>query len=101
MIRVSVLCLFLAGCATVHKPPPVEQQTIVKMEYVMRIPPKELLTIPPEVPNINVDNALQSDVAKWITLNETRMNQLEDMIKNIARFFKKEQDTLDKKAKDQ
>ena len=104
MKRVAALIfvLMLSGCYTMpHVPEPVEPKTVVKMEYVLRIPPKDLLAIPAEVPDLDVDTAKQSDVAKWISANEARTNRLEEMIRGIAKFLRGEQDKLEKKAKDE
>lgn len=88
----------LAGCQTIPLEKP-ETRLIPQVEYVLRIPPKELLTLPPPVPNINVDEAKQSDVARWIILSEERTRQLENMLIELAVFFKIEQLKLDEEAK--
>lgn len=88
----------LAGCQTIPVEKP-EPRLIPQTEYVLRIPPKELLTLPPQVPNINVDEAKQSDVARWILLSEERTRLLENMLIELATFFKLEQLKLNEEAK--
>jgi hypothetical protein len=90
--------IVLAGCG--HNPVKPETLVAKEIEYVVRIPPKELLTIPPAVADIDVDAAKQGDIAKWILANEERMRALENMIKEIGLFFKVEDEKLKKQAEE-
>lgn len=94
-----ILALLLAGCG--HNPIKPEEKVVVKTEYVLKIPPKEMMTLPPEVQPINVQdpNLKQSDAAKWIGKNEERTNKLENMLIELAKFFNDEQAKLDEQAK--
>jgi hypothetical protein len=100
-VLVVVIALLLSACA--HKQEPVKPEQVIakQVEYVVRIPPNELLALPPAVKNLDVDNAKQSDIARWILLNEERTRALENMILGIATFFKLEQQKLDKQAEDE
>lgn len=89
-LAIILTVFMLSGCETLEKITPV------RTEYVVRIPPAETLTLPPEVPPLDVDKAKQSDVARWIAATETRMKTLEDKLIEVAKFLKKEQDALKK-----
>lgn len=96
-ILIAVFALAVSACSTPPKPPESEKPEVIyitKIEYVLRIPPKELLTIPEQVKPINIDTARQSDVARWILANEERSLSLEKMIQEIGKFFKVEQEKL-------
>lgn len=91
--------LFIAGCCTNPSRPSPEPQVIRQIEYVVKVPSADLMTLPAQAPNIDVDTAKQSDVAKWINAGEKRTRDLENRIIEIAKFLKSEQDALDEKAK--
>ena len=93
-------CLLISGCfgTTTVKP---EQVTVKQLEYIIRIPPSQLLELPPPVPTIEVDTAKQSDIARWILANEDRTRALENIIKEIAVFFKIEQAKAKQEADEQ
>lgn len=91
LLLASVFSLFLVGCNTLPGAVSPESTTTVETKYIIRIPPKELLTPPPKVPNIDPDKATQGDVARWLILKEERAQQLEDMLIGIAQFFKTEE----------
>ena len=95
---IIILCAALSGCGLFANIEP-EQKLIVQREYIVRIPPVELMDIPPHVPNIDVDSAKQSDIARWIIDNENRMSVLENKIRGIAKFLRGEQDKLEEQAK--
>lgn len=84
------VCALLTGCATV-KPEPV---IVTQKEYVVRIPPKDLIELPPPVPKMDLND--QGDVSKWIVLEMERMTQLENQIKGIASFLIEEQQQSNK-----
>jgi hypothetical protein len=96
-----ILAGLLSACG--HTRDVVKPETVMvkQIEYVVKIPPKELLEIPAPVKDIDVDTAKQSDVARWLLANEERMKQLETMIIGIAKFFKTEQDKLSKQAEEE
>lgn len=84
----------LSGCSLFAKKPDTvipEPQVVIQREYVVRIPPAELLELPPQTKDVDVDSAKQSDVAKWIIANEIRIKALEQQIIAIAKFLRAEQ----------
>lgn len=85
-LLVILILVSLTACKT-FEPAKPEQSSIVKTEYIVKIPPKELLTPPPQVPNINPDTATQADVAQWLIKKDERTKKLEDMLSGIAEFF--------------
>jgi hypothetical protein len=89
--------LLLAGCETIKKEES-EPRIIEKIQYVLKIPPRDLIDLPPQVPPINVDESKQSDIARWILLSEERTRKLENMLIELATFFKLEQLKLDEEA---
>ncbi len=91
-----IIVVFLTGCANKTELIQQEKQIEVKTEYVIKIPPKELLQLPPKVSDIDVTRAKQGDVAKWILLNEERTRKLENMIIEMGKFFKSEEAKLNK-----
>jgi hypothetical protein len=100
LIAAIALSLTLAACQTnPHVPEKIEPTVVTKMEYVLRIPPAEAMELPPAVPDIDLDKAKQSDVAKWIAAMNQRMETFEAKLKQIAIFLKDEQDKLDKASK--
>lgn len=95
------LVLFLSACATTPEIVKPEQVVIKETSYVIRIPPETLLIMPEQVPKIDVDTAKQSTIANWIIDTNERTKALENRLIGIAKFFKEEQDKLDKKAADE
>lgn len=98
-IILAALVVVLAGCETM---PVKSEQVLVKhVEYIVKIPPADLLELPPSVASLNFDdpNIKQSDVGKWIVDSEQRSNVLENKLIGISKFLKGEQDKLDDKAK--
>lgn len=96
-ILILTLMILVSACSSPPKQPELEKPEIIyitKTEYILRIPPKELLTIPDQVKPINIDTAKQGDVAAWILANEERIRELERMIQEIGKFFKVEQEKL-------
>ena len=92
-----ILVIFVAllvGCS--HNPVVVEPKTVIKTEYIVRIPPAELLTPPPDVADIDLDTALQSDVARWLNAQQDRISSFESKLKGIALFLHNEQEKLSK-----
>lgn len=94
-----LLVLLISACAHDHSLQKPEKDVIKETVYIVKIPPKELLTIPANVPNINIDTATQTDVARWIISNEKRMLSLESMIVEIANFLNLEQQKLNEDKK--
>lgn len=93
--------LLMAACQTPPKLPEAEVKIVDRVEYVIRIPPEELLTLPPMPANIDVDKASQATIAQWLLNNEAYINALRNRIIEIARFLKSEQVKLDEKAKEE
>jgi len=91
-----LFAILLTGCVTTGGVKP-EPQIVVKQEYIIKIPPAELLTVPPAVPDVDVDNAKQSDIARWINSIVERMDTLENQVIGIGKFFAEEQKKLEPK----
>lgn len=91
-------CL-MTGCATFGDAARgCEPVTVKQIEYVIKIPPKELMTLPQQAEPVDVETAKQSDIAAWIIRNEQRTKMLEDMLRGLAQFFQLEQIKLDAEA---
>ena len=90
--------LILSGCTTIPDQIPEELRTIQQTGYVARIPPKELLTLPPRPTAIDTDTADQATVALWIVQREKYILELERLLIGIADFFVDEQNKLDQHA---
>lgn len=88
----------LVGCASTPDIVPTEKVVIKEVEYVVRIPPPELMTLPQEVPDLNVDSADQADVAEWFLMKEQYTRELENLLMSIAKFFINSQDELNNQA---
>lgn len=91
--------LLLAACASTHELPKPEVLVAERIEYVVRIPPAELMNVPPPPANIDVETATQATVANWLILNEEYINSLRNRIIEIAKFLKQQQDELNDEAK--
>ncbi len=98
IILISALALTLIGCKSVPDQIPEEKRTILQKEYIVRIPPAELTTLPPRPTNIDVDGADQADAAIWITQREKYILELERLLVGIGKFFAGEQKKLDARA---
>lgn len=96
-VLVLVCILSLAGCKTIEEIPP-EHRTIREVQYVVRIPPKELLAMPEKPQNIDVDTASQLEVSEWLIRKEEYTLALENIIQRIAEFLTKEQQKLNEQA---
>lgn len=98
-ILAIILALTLVGCGTTPMPAP-EPVLVKQVEYVVRIPPAEAMSIPAPLPNLNIENPnlLQSDIADWILGLQDRIDVLEGKIIGIAKFLKGEQDKLNADA---
>lgn len=92
------LVIFLSACATTPEIVKPEQVVIKEVSYVIRIPPEVLLIMPEQVPKIDVDTAKQSTIANWIIDTNERTKMLENKLIEIGKFFKSEQDKLNKQA---
>jgi PBP1b-binding outer membrane lipoprotein LpoB len=82
LIIITFSLVFLSGCATPSKP-----NVVVKTEYVFKQPPQELLEIPPQDFQLDVDKITQRDVAMFIIRSEERMNIIEEKLKAIKHFY--------------
>lgn len=101
MNKIIITAVFILMTACAHDEPITvkpERVVVKEVEYVVRVPPKELLTLPPAVEKINIDEAKQSDIARWILAGEERTRLLEDILRQIGLFFKLEQAKLDEQA---
>lgn len=91
----TIALLALAGCAS---GPTLEPKIAERVEYLVRIPPEEMLTLPVQPANIDPDKATQADVARWIIANEKFLNELRAKFSAIAKFLKSAQDKADDEA---
>jgi len=92
-------CMLFTGCATFGDGSRgCAPSTAKQVEYIIKIPPKELMTLPPAVEPVDARTAKQSDIAQWIIRNEERSKTLEDIIRQLAQFFRIEQLKLDDAA---
>lgn len=102
MIKRTIIILLgsvaLFGCASKQQLPRVETKIVKQVQYVVRIPPKELTTMPPKPENIDIDSATQRDVAEWSIRNEEYINALVNGYILIAKFLSNEQIKLDAMA---
>lgn len=88
-----LLTALLAGCG--HDPVIPEKPEVVKTQYVIKVPPANLLTIPDQVPPITItETTKQSEVARWLADIDARTTALENQIIGIGKFFKDEQTKL-------
>lgn len=96
---ILLLAIVLAGCQ--HVPVQPEQKVAERVEYIIKVPPADMMTLPAKPANVNVDdpNLKQSDVAHWVDGKEDYTIQLENKLIAIAKFFVGEQEKLDDKAK--
>lgn len=88
--------LAFAGCGTPLVK--VERHIVKQKEYIIKIPPSELMTFPAPVPHLDVDSADQADVSSWLLDKEQYTRNLENKLRGIADFFVEQQKELDKKA---
>lgn len=98
LLKILPIAILLTACAHDKELVKPEIKIAKQIEYVIKIPPAELMTLPAPVPMIDVDNAKQSDVAKWIIEQEKRTSSLENLLRGIASFFKEEKTKLDLQA---
>ena len=95
---IPLLAVVLVGCKTIPDQIPEEKRTILQKEYIVRIPPAELTTLPPRPASIDVDKADQADAAIWTTQREKYILELERLLIGIGNFFVEEQKKLDQQA---
>jgi len=95
---VIILPLLLSACC--HISPKPEARIIPKMEYVIKIPPAQLMQLPLKPTKIDVDKSdlKQSDIATFIVGSEEYTTQLENKLIGIAKFFADEQQKLNTQA---
>lgn len=93
IIMTTILSLILSACGV--NPVQQEQHTVKEVEYVIKIPPKELMTLPQPVADIDVDASTQADVAYWLSSKENYTMKLQNDLIQIASFFIDEQRKLD------
>lgn len=92
------LTLILSACITNPSLPDPEQILVKQTEYVVRIPPRELMALPVSIGKIDVDKAKQSDIAQWVLKSEDRTRTLENMIIEIGKFLRIEERKLEEEA---
>jgi hypothetical protein len=96
----ALMSLTLVGCATTKVAEKPEATVASRVEYVIRVPPAELLELPKPPASLNVDKATQADVARWIAANEKWFNDVQNRFGEVAKFLRDEQQNLDKLAKE-
>lgn len=87
--------VLMVGCSTVQKLPEVEIKVVEKIEYIVKVPPEELMTLPEMPASINVDEATQATVAQWIINSEQYSLTLREKLILIGKFLRGEQIKLD------
>ena len=96
---ILILCLLASGCSWNNKDIVKPEIVVAKsVQYVVKIPPAEALSMPEPVAKVDVDTAKQSDIASWLVSSEARTKALEDKLIGLAAFFKDAQTNLDNKA---
>lgn len=94
-----ITTILLAGCSTTKIPRETTDPIIAsRVEYIVKIPPEELVKLPANVEPINVDTATQATVAQWIINSEDRTKELENIIIGIMKFLHDEQEALNEQA---
>lgn len=95
-ILTIITAITLSACA--HKDQLIQPEKLIEVKtvYVVKVPPNKLLELPPAVNDIDIAAAKQGDVAQWILLSEERTRKLENMIIEIGKFFKSEEEKLNK-----
>lgn len=101
LLIILAFSMLLAGCKTIGDTIPEEHRTVKEVEYLVRIPPKELLTLPEPVADIDVDTASQAEVAKWIINKEEYTLGVENLLRQVAEFLSKEQADADAEAEEE
>ena len=91
-----LLCGVLVGCSA--SMPLVEPKIVTKTEYVIRIPPAELMSLPPVVETPDPQKSTQKDVAKYVNNLEGHIATLQNKLIEIAKFFEDEKAKLAKEA---
>lgn len=94
-----LLTFALVGCDTTPKVVVPEQKVVEKISYVVRIPPAEMTTLPPQPASIDVNTATQATVSQWVLDTEDYANDLASRIVSIGKFLKNEQLKLEDVAK--
>jgi hypothetical protein len=89
--------MLLAGCSTLPKTVPPSTKVVTKTVYVIKLPPKQLLALPPAVPNINTTTATQATVANWLLQKEQYTLDLKNKLIGISTFFYGQQKKLNSK----
>lgn len=97
-ILLAVCVAALSACTTVPDRPVPEQKFAERIEYVVRIPPENLLVLPKPPAPIDLKTATEATVAKWILDNEDYLNKLRSQIVGIGKFLKDTQVELEKEA---
>ena len=82
LLLAVVLCAVLSACASTPK-------TIETVRYINRVPPAELLMLPPRVEPIDLKKATQADIAEWLLRYHERTGKLEAQLQAILEFYAK------------
>ena len=69
----------LVGCANMQPP----KDIVVKYKYVVNTIPEEMLTVPPQVPAIDITTADDITVGGWMLDGEKRSLEIEGKLKSI------------------
>lgn len=81
LVLLSVL--FLTACGSVP-----EKEIVYETKTVTRLPPPELLVVPPAVEPVDLNTATEADVARFVKDIWDRMVALESNVIGVAVFFK-------------
>lgn len=96
LIAIIAMTVFVAGCDI--NPVKPESRAYKQVEYVVRVPPKEMITLPKAPAPIDVEKADQADVADWLLQKEKYTRSLENIIQSVAEFLVDEQKKANDKA---
>lgn len=93
---VILMVLFLAGCNSTPKK--CDVPVIETTKTVIVVPPVEMTTVPSKPTlGVDVDEATQADVARYIANLDSYSDDLREIIANIAEFLVNAQKEADKK----
>ncbi len=82
LLLALVLCAALSACAS-------DPKTVESVRYINRVPPTELLTMPPRVEPIDLKKATQADISEWLLRYHERTGKLEAQLQAILEFYAK------------
>jgi uncharacterized lipoprotein YehR (DUF1307 family) len=82
-----ILAVSLSGCDSWNlRPTDPTSPPVIQYKYEKQSVPSDHLTIPRQPDKLDVKNATQKDVAKWVLDSESRMMTLEDQLRAIKKW---------------